>query len=153
MSIHAATIRWENTGPDMLRRQYSRAHSWQFDGGIRIPASPSPQVVPEPWSDPAGVDPEEAFVASVASCHMLWFLHVLIDAGYSASSYEDHATGEMTRNAAGKYWISRITLRPVLQWDGSQSPSPEVLGQLHHRAHEKCFIAQSIRTEIVILSP
>lgn len=153
MSFHTVVIHWENSGPDMLHRQYSRVHSWEFDGGARIPASPSPQIVPAPWSNPAGVDPEEAYVASVASCHMLWFLHVLIDAGYTADSYEDHATGEMTRTAEGKLWISRITLRPVIGWGDIPPPSHEVLAQLHHRAHEECFIAQSIRTEIVILPP
>lgn len=149
MSAHTATIRWHDTGPDFPRRRYSRAHTWHFDGGLAVPASPSPQIVPGPWCDAAAVDPEEAFVASVASCHMLWFLHVAIDAGFHALSYEDEATGFMTVNERGVQWISRIVLRPRITWAGP-SPAAGELAGLHHRAHEQCFIANSIRTEVEV---
>lgn len=150
---HTAILRWKNLGPDFLQRRYSRAHTIHFDGGAVVPGSPSPHIVPAPWSDASAVDPEEAFVASVASCHMLWFLHVAIDAGFEALSYEDHAIGEMTTNAQGKLWISRVTLQPAIEWHGERQPTSEEVMQLHHRAHEECFIANSIKTEVIIASP
>ncbi|MEI6716069.1 MAG: OsmC family protein [Verrucomicrobiota bacterium] len=151
MSQHSATIRWTNTGPDFLKRRYSREHTIQFDGGTVVNGSPSPHVVPAPWSNAAAVDPEEAFVASVASCHMLWFLHVAIDSGFEALSYEDNALGEMTKNERGKLWISRITLHPKIVWSGKRQPTADEVTQLHQRAHEECFIANSIRTEVRII--
>jgi organic hydroperoxide reductase OsmC/OhrA len=153
MSTHTAIIRWSNSGPDFLKRRYSRAHTIQFDGGAVVQGSPSPHVVPAPWSDPSAVDPEEAFVASVASCHMLWFLHVAIDAGFEALSYEDLAIGEMTPNAQGKLWISRVTLHPRLQWAGARQPSNDEVLHLHHLAHDECFIANSIKTEVIVAIP
>src|SRR6188474_3200080 len=101
MSQHTATIRWTRTGPDFLKRQYSREHTWAFDGGLSVPASPSPSIVPAPWSNPAAMDPEEAFVASVASCHTLWFLHVACDASFVVDTYDDQAVGVMTPNERG----------------------------------------------------
>jgi organic hydroperoxide reductase OsmC/OhrA len=153
MSTHAAIIRWSNTGPDFLKRCYSRAHTIHFDGGAVVHGSPSPHIVPAPWSDPSAVDPEEAFVASIASCHMLWFLHVAIDAGFEALSYEDLAIGEMTTNSRGKLWISRVTLRPTIQWRGERQPTSEEVMHLHHCAHEECFIANSIKTEVIVTTP
>lgn len=150
MSTHTATIRWANHGPDFMKRRYSREHTWHFDGGAVVNGSPSPHIVPAPWSNPAGVDPEEAFVASVSSCHMLWFLHVAIDAGFCAESYEDAAEGIMTKNERSVPWISRITLRPKISWGGSRIPNDEEVAQLHHAAHEQCFIAASIKTEVTI---
>ncbi|MES2595901.1 MAG: OsmC family protein [Verrucomicrobiota bacterium] len=150
MSSHTAIIRWQNTGPDFLQRRYSREHTWEFDGGAVVPGSPSPHVVPAPWSNAASVDPEEAFVASVSSCHMLWFLHVALDTGFEPQSYEDHAEGVMTKNERGKFWISRVTLHPKIVWKGAKQPSPDEVAHLHHKAHEECFIANSIRTEIVV---
>ena len=153
MSTHTAIIRWSNSGPDFLKRRYSRAHTIQFDGGAIVQGSPSPHIVPAPWSDPSAMDPEEAFVASVASCHMLWFLHVAIDAGFEALSYEDQAIGEMTPNAKGKLWISRVTLQPRIQWAGTRQPSSDEVAHLHHLAHEQCFIANSIKTEVIVATP
>lgn len=150
MSQHSATIRWTRTGPDFPKRRYSREHTWIFDGGLSVPASPSPHVVPAPWSNPASVDPEEAFVASVASCHMLWFLHVACDAAFTVDTYDDEAMGVMTPNEHGVPWISRITLRPRITWSGDRQPAPEEVAQLHHLAHEKCFIAASIKTKVVV---
>ena len=150
MSQHLATIRWTRSGPDFLERCYSREHLWAFDGGAVVPASPSPCLVPAPWSNAASVDPEEAFVASVSSCHMLWFLHVAVDAGFIADSYEDEAAGVMTKNDAGIPWVSRITLRPRVTWSGEVLPTPAQVQHLHHEAHRRCFIAASIRSEVII---
>lgn len=150
MSLHGAIICWRNTGPDFLSRRYSREHTWQFDGGGVVSASASPLVVPEPWSNAGGVDPEEAFVASVASCHMLWFLHMACDAGFEPERYEDFAEGLMTKNAQERQWISRVILRPKTVWKGPRQPTAVEVDHLHHQAHEECFIANSIKTEIVI---
>lgn len=150
MSNHTATIRWARKGPDFLERRYSREHTWHFDGGAAIAASPSPLVVPAPWSNEAAVDPEEAFVASVSSCHMLWFLHVAVDAGFIADSYEDAAVGVMTKNGDGIPWISRITLRPQVSWSGESLPTPKDVENMHHEAHRRCFISASIKTDVVI---
>jgi organic hydroperoxide reductase OsmC/OhrA len=150
MRTHTATIRWTNHGPDFLKRLYSREHTWHFDGGATVLASPSPQIVSAPWSNAAHVDPEEAFVASVASCHMLWFLHMAINAGFEALTYEDAAEGMMTKSDAGKLWISRVTLHPVVTWAGAHHPTEEQVSALHHQAHEECFIANSIKTEVIV---
>lgn len=150
MSTHQAVIHWRNTGPDFLGRRYSRDHLWRFDGGLEVPASPSPLVVAAPWSNAASIDPEEAFVASVASCHMLWFLHMAVDAGVEVAQYEDRAVGSLTGNERGRLWISRIILHPRIEWIGPRRPTPGEVRDLHHRAHEECFIANSIRTEVLI---
>ncbi|MDZ4404294.1 OsmC family protein [Prosthecobacter sp.] len=150
MSKHTAAIHWQNHGPDFLKRQYSREHAWHFDGGAVVSASPSPHIVPAPWSNAASVDPEEAFVASVASCHMLWFLHVAINAGFLAESYDDNAEGVMTKNERGLLWISQITLRPHIIWGGAKIPTADEIAHLHHLAHEQCFIANSIKTDVQV---
>jgi organic hydroperoxide reductase OsmC/OhrA len=150
MATHTATILWNRSGPDFLRRQYSREHTWKFDGGQSVPVSPSPSNVPAPWSNPALVDPEEAFVASVSSCHMLWFLHMACDAGLIVDRYEDEAIGTMTKNERGVAWFSRISLRPRVTWGGDKTPTTAEVEQLHHLAHERCFIAASIRSEVVV---
>ncbi|TLD69892.1 OsmC family peroxiredoxin [Phragmitibacter flavus] len=150
MAQHRVSIKWVNEGPDFLRRLYSREHTWHFDGGAVVAASPSPLVVPAPWSNAENVDPEEAFVASVASCHMLWFLHVAVDAGWLVTSYEDAAIGTMVKDANGKLWISRIVLRPKIVWGGPRVPDAGEVHALHHRAHKECFIANSIKTEVVV---
>jgi len=150
MSRHTATIRWKNTGPDFLSRRYSREHTLHFDGGAIVPGSPSPQIVPAPWSNVANVDPEETFVASVSSCHMLWFLHVACDAGFLADSYDDEAAGFMTKNERGILWISQITLRPLIVWDSEKTPTAADIENLHHLAHKQCFIANSIKTIVQV---
>jgi organic hydroperoxide reductase OsmC/OhrA len=153
MSQHCATVRWRLTGPDFLTRRYSRKHTLSFDGGVTVAGSSSPTVVPAPWSEAAAVDPEEAFVASVSSCHMLWFLHVACDAAFVVESYEDEAVGDMTPNSLGVPWISRITLRPRITWGGDRAPTAAEVHDLHHLAHQQCFIAASIKTEVVIETP
>jgi organic hydroperoxide reductase OsmC/OhrA len=150
MSTYTATIRWTRASDgDFTKGQYSRAHEWAFDGGAVVPASPSPHIVPAPWNDPAGVDPEEAFVASLSSCHMLFFIDFARRDGWTIDSYVDEAEGVMEKNAAGKIAITRVTLRPRIAW-GGETPVDAVIAELHHRAHEACFIANSVTTEVVI---
>jgi len=150
MSKHQATIKWKCTGTDFIRGRYSREHTWSFDGGVVVPASPSPSVVPAPWSNPSNVDPEEAYVAAVSSCHMLTFLYLASKAGYQVNSYEDEAIGAMTENQRGIPWVSSVTLQPKIQYSGSKQPNPAEEARLHHEAHERCFIAQSIKTEVTV---
>jgi organic hydroperoxide reductase OsmC/OhrA len=151
MGSYEATIHWESEG-DFERGKYSRAHSWTFDGGLSIPASASPHVVRPPLSNPAGIDPEEALVASVSSCHMLTFVHLARKAGHVVLRYDDHAVGTMTKNERGVPWVSRIELRPRVAYAEGRAPSREEEGALHHAAHEECFIAQSIKSEVVVLA-
>jgi organic hydroperoxide reductase OsmC/OhrA len=153
MSNHTATIRWQNTGPNFLKRCYSREYTIHFDGGAVVHGSPSPLIVPAPWSNASAIDPEEAFIASVASCHMLWFLHVAIDAGFEVATYEDKAVGEMSKNLQGKRWISYVSLHPHIKWLGERQPTASEVEHLHRQAHKECFIANSIKTEVVICKP
>lgn len=150
---HVVTIRWEYHGPDFVAGRYSRAHTWTFDNGTTLPATPSPHVVPAPWSSPAGIDPEEAFLASLASCHMLTFLWLASKAGWIVQRYHDDCEAVLTRNERRVPWVSRATLRPRIEWGGERRPSPAEITALHEQAHEQCFIANSVRTEIVIEPP
>ncbi len=150
MATHTAPIRWSaSPGEDYAKGQYSRAHSWSFDGGAVVAASASPHVVPAPWSDAAGVDPEEAFVASLSSCHMLFFLDFARRAGVVVTSYEDEAEGVMEKGADGRTRITKVTLRPRIAFEGA-APDAAALDALHHKAHEACFIANSVTCEVVI---
>jgi organic hydroperoxide reductase OsmC/OhrA len=150
MSTYTATIRWTREGPDFLKGQYSRAHEWAFDGGHVMKASASPHIVPAPWSDLEGVDPEEAFVASLSSCHMLFFVDFARRAGFVVDSYVDEAEGVIERRADGKMWMSRVTLHPRVAFSGDKTPSDSELADLHHKAHEACFIANSVTTDVII---
>lgn len=152
MAEHKAIIKWQRTSPDFVRGKYSREHTWTFDGGVTIPASPSPHVVPTPWSNPAGVDPEEAFVASISSCHMLTFLYLAAKQGFQIDSYEDEAVGLMSKNENGVPWVSSVTLNPKIIYSGDKIPTPGDKEHLHHLAHEQCFIANSVKTEIAVHS-
>jgi organic hydroperoxide reductase OsmC/OhrA len=145
---HGAVIEWRSDGRFASGR-YSRAHAWRFDGGAELKGSSSPHVVPTPMSDPAGVDPEEALIASASSCHMLWFLHVARDAGFDVASYRDAATGRMGKDERGRIAITRIVLRPEIAFAG-EAPDAEALARLHHDAHEACFIANTLRCEVVV---
>jgi organic hydroperoxide reductase OsmC/OhrA len=149
VSEYRAAIRWAQSQGDFSRGRYSREHTWTFDGGLTVPASASPGVVPVPYSNPANVDPEEAFVASVASCHMLTFLDLARRDRLDVGSYEDDAVGTMTKNAEGKLWVSSVVLRPRIEYRGER-PSREQETRLHHAAHRECFIANSVRTEITV---
>jgi len=133
-----------------LRGKYSREHTWEFDGGLTVPASSSPTAVPVPWSNPANVDPEEAFVAAIASCHMLTFLWLASKAKFQVDAYEDDAVGEMAKTATGSSWVSAVKLRPRITWGGERTPTAEELERLHHGAHEQCFIANSVKTQVTV---
>ena len=147
MGHHTATVAWERaSGDPFTGNRFSRGHRWSFDGGLTVPASSSPSVVPR-FSDPGGIDPEEAFVASLSSCHMMTFLYLAAKRGLVVNRYEDTAEGELSRNESGRFWMSRVTLRPRIDWDGD-APDAATSEELHHQAHEECFIANSVRTEI-----
>jgi organic hydroperoxide reductase OsmC/OhrA len=148
VSRHVAEIGWRSDGAFTTGR-YSRRHEISFDGGAVLAGSSSPDVVPPPMSDPAAVDPEEMLVAAVASCHMLWFLDLARRAGLDVASYRDRAEGEMGRIGTGKTAITRIALRPDIAFNGRE-PAPDELDRLHHEAHERCFIANSLNSEIVV---
>jgi len=150
MSDHKATIRWQRTSPDFLKGKYSREHTWTFDGGLTVPASPSPAVVPAPYSNPANIDPEEAFVASLSSCHMLTFVYLAQRQGFQVDSYEDEAVGRTVKNEKGVPWIATVTLSPKIVFSGEKLPDAGQRDHLHHLAHEQCFIANSVKTEIVV---
>jgi organic hydroperoxide reductase OsmC/OhrA len=150
LNTYVATIRWtRDPSSDFVKGQYSRAHEWAFDGGAVVAASPSPHVVPAPWSDSAGVDPEEAFVASLASCHMLFFVDFARRARLVIDDYVDEAEGVLDKRADGKMAMTRVTLRPRVTWSGDP-PEEAVIADLHHRAHEACFIANSVTTEVTV---
>lgn len=153
MSQHTARVRWQRGSSDFRSGKYSREHTWEFDGGVVVQASPSPSVVPAPWSNPAHVDPEEAFVASLASCHLLTFLWLASKAGYAIARYDDDAEGHLTKNAAGQLWVSSVVLRPYIEWEGDRRPTADEEARLHEAAHAECFIANSVRTEIRVEPP
>ena len=149
MSIYRAEIVWKQTSGDFLLNRYSRAHVWRFDGGIEVPASSSPQVVRLPFSSGEAVDPEEAFVASLASCHMLWFLHLAAKRKFIVERYVDEAVGEMGLDERGREWMARVVLHPRAEFASASVPSFEILNAIHHAAHEECFIANSVKTAVI----
>ena len=151
MASYEATVRWQRR-PDerFVDGRYSRAHEWQFDGGAHVHASASPHVVRAPFSDPSGVDPEEAFVAALASCHMLSFLAFAAKHGFAITEYEDNAVGVMLKTSDGREWMTKATLRPSVVFTGDKRPIAEEVDALHHQAHEACYIANSVKTEVVI---
>ena len=148
MSTHTATVDWSRDDQSFTDGTYSRAHDWRFDGGVVVRGSSAPPV---PGSDPSAVDPEEALVAAVSACHMLFFLAFAAKAGLVVDRYTDAALASMGRDDRGKVSITRVTLRPEIRW-GGDAPSAEVLDDLHHRAHEACYLANSIRGEVVVES-
>ena len=148
MAISTAKVEWDRDNAVFTDRQYSRAHRWSFDGGVEVPASSSPGVVRPPLSDPAAVDPEEALVAALSSCHMLSFLDLAARGGFTVERYTDEAVGRMGRNEDGKIAVTLVTLHPRIEFTGDRRPTRDVLEDLHHRAHEACFIASSVRTEV-----
>lgn len=150
MFEHKAIIRWKCTSPNFVKGWYSREHTWQFDGGFTMPASPSPSVVPTPFSNPAHVDPEEAFVASVPRCQTLMLLSLASRRGSEIASYEDEAVGIMNKSEQDVPWMSQVTLNPRIVYGGGTSPTPAGQAHLQHLAHEQCYIANSVRTEILV---
>lgn len=150
MPSYSATVAWHRNGAGFTDNRYSRSHQWTFDGGITVPASASAHIVPAPLSDPSAVDPEEAFVASISSCHMLWFLSIAARQGFIVESYTDNAEGILGNDSSGKMAIIHVHLNPEVIWSGEIVPSKDDVAGLHRRAHEECFIANSVRTEITI---
>jgi organic hydroperoxide reductase OsmC/OhrA len=151
MSEHRyeANVQWQRAANETFTDQrYSRRHELRFDGGAMVAASSAVSSVPLPWSDASAIDPEEMLVASIASCHMLWFLSLAAKAGHVVNSYSDAAVGVMTKNAAGKLWVSLVTLRPRVIFAEGRGPTGEALHALHHKAHEECFIANSVKSEV-----
>jgi organic hydroperoxide reductase OsmC/OhrA len=149
MSETIATVSWERGDQDFCGNEYSRGHTWTFDGGLSVPASASPDIVPLPWSVAENVDPEEAFVASISSCHMLFFLSLAAKRKIVVDRYADSAVGFMEQREDGKIAMTKVILRPEARYFGDAQPSRELLEKLHHRAHELCFIANSVNAEIV----
>lgn len=148
MSQYSATVTWRRNGEVFTNNRYSRAHRWSFDGGVEVAASSSPHVVPVPLSMPGAVDPEEAFVASLASCHMLWFLSIAATRGFVIDEYVDEAVGVMAKNGDGRLAMTEVTLRPAIRFGGDRQPSETEHHAMHHEAHEECFIANSVKTTV-----
>ena len=150
MAIHTAEIKWaaKESSEDFLKGRFSRAHTISFDGGVEVPASASPHVVGK-WAVSAAVDPEEMFVAALSSCHMLSFLHLARLAGFTVRAYEDHAEGMTGEIAPRRIAVTKVTLRPKIEWAGA-APNKEELDRLHHEAHDICFIANSVKTEVTV---
>lgn len=148
MRQYSTEVFWSRADQDFLDGRYSRKHRWRFDGGVEVPGSASPHIVPPPLSDPSAVDPEEAFVAALSSCHMLWFLSIAAKRGFCIDHYTDKAVGIMDRNAKGKLAMSVVTLRPAVKFSGERLPTREEIDAMHHEANEECFIANSVKTEV-----
>ena len=151
MAIYSAETVWTRgdvSRDDFLANRYSRRHVLRFDGGVEVPGSSSPSVVPLPFSDAGAVDPEESFVSSLSSCHMLWFLSLAADRGFCVDRYVDAATGVMKKNSEGRVAMTLVTLRPKVDFSGERHPSRPEIEQIHHEAHEACFIANSVKTEV-----
>ena len=151
MAKHQARISWRSDG-EFVSGRYSRRHEWRFDGGAVVTASSSPVIVPEPMSDPFGVDPEEALIASVSSCHMLWFLSLAQAAGHDVLSYTDEAEADLGRIGPGRTAVTRVTLRPDIAFAEPQPDTAEI-DRLHHEAHDRCFVANALKAEVVVEPP
>lgn len=150
MHRYEARIAWHRNGATFTDNRYSRGHEWSFDGGLTIPGSSSPLVVPSPMSVTAAIDPEEALVASISSCHMLWFLGLASRAGFVVDRYDDQAFGVMERNPHGKIAFTGVTLRPHIEFSGDRAPTEDEIAALHQRAHEACYIANSVNFEVTV---
>jgi organic hydroperoxide reductase OsmC/OhrA len=148
VAAYRATIAWRRDGAAFTDNNYSRGHVWRFDGGIEVPASASPHAVAAPMSVAAAVDPEEALVAAISSCHMLWFLSIAAKRGYLVESYDDEAIGVMGTNAEGKPAITTVDLRPAVTFGAVNAPDSTAIAAMHEEAHEKCYIANSVKAEV-----
>jgi organic hydroperoxide reductase OsmC/OhrA len=147
---YTAAVAWERDGARFTDNRYSRGHRWEFDGGVRVSASASPHSVPLPLSVAEAVDPEEAFIAAVASCHMLWFLSIAAERGHLVDGYRDEAWAAVGRGAGGGAAITDVYLRPRVRFAPASDPGASGLAELHHAAHARCLIANSIRAEVHI---
>ena len=150
MSAHTVVVEWERRGSAFIDHRYSRVHRVRFDGGVEIAGSSSPSVVRAPFSNPAAVDPEESFVAALSTCHMLWFLDLAATDGVVIDRYADRAEGYLTRRSDGRMWLSRVLLAPQLVIGAGRAPSDALIDDLHHRAHQECFLANAVKTEIEV---
>jgi len=148
MTEYRTLVEWTRAGAAFSDNRYSRGHRWLFDGGVEVPASSSPHIVPLPMSVAAAVDPEEAFIASLSSCHLLWFLSIAARRGFIVDSYQDHAIGIMGKDATGRLAMTRVTLRPETQFSGAKRPTADDVLAMHHEAHDQCFIANSVKTDV-----
>jgi organic hydroperoxide reductase OsmC/OhrA len=153
MSTHRATVDWTLGEGDFAKGRYSRLHTVGFEGGITVAGSASPAVVPLPWSSHEAVDPEAMLTAALSACHMLTFLDLARRAGFRIEAYSDAAEGTLARVARGRMAVTRVVLRPRITWTGETRPTPEQLAALHPEAHETCFIANSVKTEVVVEPP
>jgi organic hydroperoxide reductase OsmC/OhrA len=149
LTEHTAKIIWERGDQNFLDNRYSRKHKILLDGGLEIPASSAPSSVPLPYSDESAADPEELLVAALSNCHMLWFLSIAAKQGYRVDFYEDNAVGTMAKNTNGKLFLAQVLLQPAIRLSGEKTPTQEELTHLHHKAHEECFIANSVLAEII----
>jgi organic hydroperoxide reductase OsmC/OhrA len=150
MTEYVATVKWERGDAKFTDNRFSRVHRWEFDGGVTVPASASPQVVRPPMSSAEAVDPEEAFVVALSSCHMLWFLSIAAGKGFVVDSYVDRASGTMGPNAERRIAMTGVVLRPDVRFAGEKAPTAEEIRDMHEVAHRACFIANSVRTEVVV---
>jgi organic hydroperoxide reductase OsmC/OhrA len=149
MTSYTAQTHWLREDQNFLDNRYSRKHVLRFDGGAELAGSSSPHVVQLPYSDASAVDPEEMFIASLSSCHMLWFLSVAVKRKFCVDRYFDAASGVMEKNVDGKLVVSVVTLRPQVQFSGDHLPTRAELDAMHHAAHEDCFIANSVKTQVL----
>ncbi|MEB0138138.1 MULTISPECIES: OsmC family protein [unclassified Undibacterium] len=152
MDNYQAQVIWQRQQQEFSDNKYSRAHEWKFDGGLSVPASSAPSSVPLPYSLAENVDPEEALIAALASCHMLFFLAFACKQGYIIDTYDDEAIGTMSKNERGRLYISAITLRPRVLFSGDKTATAEQINALHELAHEHCYIANSVRAEVTIMA-
>ena len=150
MSKYIAIVEWQRNQAKFIDNKYSREHTWQFDGGAVITASSSPSIVPAPYSNPYCIDPEEAFIASLSSCHMLWFLSIAAEKKFIVESYSDHAVGIMNQNETEKLAFTKILLRPRVTFSNDTLPTILEVKQMHSEAHDSCFLASSVNAEIII---
>lgn len=148
MSEYKSSVIWNRGNQLFTDNRYSRSHKWKFDGGIEIQASSSPQVVALPYSDANAIDPEEAFVASLSSCHMLWFLSIAAKNNFCVDSYFDEAYGVMGKDDAGRFFVAHVMLQPKTLFLGDHLPTKEELVLMHDKAHKECFIANSVKTHV-----
>jgi len=149
MSEHRATIEWKLEGAQFVYETYNRSHLWTFEGGVQAPGAAAPENIPPGAVGAPGVDPEQAFVAALSSCHMLWFLHLACNRKLKVTRYRDEAVGVLAKGADGKESVTRVTLRPAVSFEGTP-PGPEQFAELHEKAHQRCFIANSVKSEVVI---
>jgi organic hydroperoxide reductase OsmC/OhrA len=150
MKQFEARLAWRRGAQAFTDQRYSRVHEWRFDGGLTVPASSSPLSVPVPMSDPAAVDPEEALVAAASSCHMLFFLSLAAQSGFVVDSYQDHALGTLGPGPDGRIAMTQVRLRPAIVFSGERQPTTAELASLHHAAHEKCYVANSLKCDVVV---